>query len=239
VVEQKHSIGLFFAFIYTLVRIIVRRLAKLNSPFFQASPKIMTLIRLVQRASILAGMTFAGLPFQSNPARAEITEFCIIASNGKTLCGKPRGIERMCITTDGSNTVCGKFKSAKEGQEQEQQAKQPIQGNGSRIVVNNVAFLSKSCSRSDTTVKCSLSMRNKGTEVDFWMSASYAAITDSSGKTYKASNLEVGGQSGSAICSIKLTPEVDYEAVLTFDGIPGGVTKAQLLSFPFAGKTVA
>jgi hypothetical protein len=58
-------------------------------------------------------------------------------------------------------------------------------------------------------------------------------------KTYKASNLEVGGQSGSAICSIKVTPEVDYEAVLTFDGIPGGVTKAQLLSFPFAGKTVA
>ncbi|WP_295615336.1 hypothetical protein, partial [Chamaesiphon sp. GL140_3_metabinner_50] len=61
----------------------------------------MTLIRLIQKASIVAGMTFASLSFHSNPVQAEITEFCIIASNGKTVCGKPRGIERMCITTNG------------------------------------------------------------------------------------------------------------------------------------------
>jgi hypothetical protein len=216
----------------------VRRLEKLNIPFFQASPKIMTLIRLVQRASILAGMTFASLSFYSNLAHADTPQFCVIASNGKTECGTLQVVERACIITDSNNTVCGKFKSAKEGQEQEQQAKQPIQGNAPRTVVNNVAFSSKGCSRSDTTVKCSFSMRNKGAETTFCLSASSATITDFSGRTYKASNIEAGGQNGSSSCSLKVTPEVDYEAVLTFDNIQGGVRKAQLLSFPFKGKTV-
>ena len=196
----------------------------------------MTLLRLIQRASILAGMTFASLSIYSNPAQAE-PEFCIVASNGKTVCGKTRGIERMCITTNGSNTICGKFKSAKEGQEQGQEARQPIQGNGSRTVVNNVTFSSKGCSRSDTTVKCSFSIRNKGAERDFYLATNTATITDSSGKTYKASNIEMGGQS-TYLASMKVTPEIEYEAVLTFDNIQEGVRAAQVLSFPFESKTV-
>jgi hypothetical protein len=200
----------------------------------------MTLIRLIQRANILAGMTFASLSVYSTPAHADTPQFCVIANNGKTECGTLQVVERACIINDSNNTVRGKFNSAREGQGQGQESPRPVQGNAPRTVVNNVAFSSKGCSRSDTNVKCSFSMRNKGAETDFCMSASSAAITDSSGKTYKASNIEIGGQSSSAICGgVKVTPEVDYEAVLTFDNIPGGVRKAQFLSFPFAGKTVA
>ena len=78
----------------------------------------MTLLRLVQRASILAGMTFASLSVHSNPAHAQL-QACIITSNDKTVCGQSREIERLCITTDGSNRICGKFKSVKEEQPQE------------------------------------------------------------------------------------------------------------------------
>ena len=82
-------------------------------------------------------------------------------------------------------------------------------------------------------------MINKGSERDFCISASDATITDLSGKTYRASNIEVGGQSSSLLCgNVKITPDVEYEAVLTFDNIQQGVRKAQALSFPFQGKTV-
>ena len=196
----------------------------------------MTLLRLVQRASILAGMTFASLSIHSNPAHAE-PEFCIVASNGKTPCGKTKGIERMCITTNGSNTICGKFKSAKEGQEQGQEARQPIQGNSPRTVVDNIAFSLKGCSRSDTTVKCSLLVKNKGAEKNITIVGYQATITDSSGKTYKGISVEIGGRID-RYNTVKVAPEIDYEAIITFENIPEGVRKVQVLSMPFESKTV-
>jgi hypothetical protein len=208
---------------------------------FQASSKIMSLIRFVQRASILAGITFASFSVYGTSATADTPQFCVIAGNGKTACGTLKAVERACVTTESNSVVCGKFKSAKGGQEQEQrqETRQPVSGNSPRTVVNNVAFSSKGCSRSDTTVKCSFSMVNKGKEIDLCMGSSDAAITDSSGKTYKGSNIEAVGKSSSTICGgAKITPDIDYEAILTFDNIPAGVSKAQVLSFPFQGKTV-
>jgi hypothetical protein len=35
-----------------------------------------------------------------------------------------------------------------------------------------------------------------------------------------------------------VTPEIDYEASITFENTPLGVKKAQVLSFPFQSKTV-
>lgn len=84
----------------------------------------MNLIRFVQRASILAGITFAGIAFQDNSANAQAEKFCVVASNGKTACGTLKAVERACVATDAGSTVCGKFKSAQEGQGQE--AKQPV-----------------------------------------------------------------------------------------------------------------
>jgi hypothetical protein len=41
----------------------------------------MTLIRFVQRASILAGITFVGIAFLGNSATAQTEQVCVIASN--------------------------------------------------------------------------------------------------------------------------------------------------------------
>jgi hypothetical protein len=199
----------------------------------------MTLIRLIQRASILAGMTFAGLSVYGTPAHADTQQFCVIASNGKTVCGTLQLVERACIITENNNTVCGKFKSAKGGQAQEPRqeiSKNPTPANSSRTAIANVTFSSKGCSRSDTNVKCSFSIRNKGAERNFGLYASTATITDSSGKTYMGSSVEMGGQTNTSL-GMTIAPEIDYEVTLTFENVPGGVTKVQVLSFPF-DKTV-
>jgi|GEM_PF-5422595 len=41
----------------------------------------MTLLRLIQRASILAGMTLAGLSIYSNPAHADDAQFCAVTNS--------------------------------------------------------------------------------------------------------------------------------------------------------------
>jgi hypothetical protein len=235
VTEQKNLFGVVCTFFYTLVRIIVRRLAKLNVLSFQASPKIMTLIRFVQRASILAGITFAGIAFHGGSATAQSEKFCVVASNGKTACGTLKAVERACVSTD-NGVVCGKFKSV--AAEQGQESVKIEQGNTSRTVVDGITFSSKGCTRSDTTIKCGFSMRNKSDEKYFSLTYNNAKMTDSSGKTYIASTIEMLGQKGATSIGGKLASEIDYEGTMTFDNVPEGVKKAQLLSFPFAGKTV-
>ena len=80
-------------------------------------------------------------------------------------------------------------------------------------------------------------MRNKGQERNWIEYAREFKIVDLSGKVYAAASIEMGGKTG-GINEIKLVPETDYEVVLTFDNVQGGVKKAQVLSFPFQRKTV-
>jgi hypothetical protein len=200
----------------------------------------MTLIGFVQRASILAGITFTSFSVYSSPAHSEPVA-CVIASNGKTVCGKTRAIERICVTTDGVDNICGKFKSFKSGKEeqergQEQEAPRPIQGNAPRAVVNNISVSVRGCNKSDTTIKCSLSIRNKGADRAVLFYVTDSKITDSSGKTYNGSSIEVGGKKNSNILYPLLTSEIDYEAMITFENVPEGVRKAQVLSLSIDGK---
>jgi hypothetical protein len=193
----------------------------------------MTLIGFVQRASILAGITFTSFSVYSSPAHSEPVA-CVIASNGKTVCGKTRAIERICVTTDGVDNICGKFKSFKSGKEeqergQEQEAPRPIQGNAPRAVVDNISVSVRGCNKSDTTIKCSLSIRNKGAEKNIYISGVDSIITDSSGKTHKGFRIEAGGQQGRSV-SFTAASEIDYEALITFENVPEGVRKAQVLS---------
>jgi hypothetical protein len=194
----------------------------------------MTLIRFVQRASILAGITFAGVVSHGSSTTAQAEKFCVVASNGKTACGTLKAIERACVTTD-NGVVCGKFKSV--AAEQGQEAAQPVSGNGPREVVNNITFSLKGCNRSDTTIKCVFSIINKGSAKYITISGSEASITDFSGKMYKGSSAEIGGNN-SGKNTMQVTPEIDYEASITFENTPVGVKKAQVLSFPFQSKTV-
>jgi hypothetical protein len=189
----------------------------------------MTLLRLVQRASLLAGMTFATLSVHSTPAHAE-TEFCVVASNGKTACGTIKTVERGCITTSAGSNVCGKFKSAREGQAQ--QAKQPIQGTVARKEVDNIVFELKGCRKSDSSVKCELNIANKGTErtLDFGVSSS--TLVDFSGKSYSGKVGDLGAQSlVNPMASI--ASGVEYSASITFENMPEQLVKAQLLNLNF------
>jgi hypothetical protein len=191
--------------------------------------QVMTLIRLIQRASILAGMTFAGLSVHSNPAQSDTPQFCVIASNGKTVCGILQVVERACIITDTNNTVCGKFKSVKPGQEQGQEASRPAQSTIARKEVDNFVFALKGCRRSESSVKCEFVITNKGAERSLLFNTNAASnIVDSSGKLYKGSTADIGGESGSYVAR-KITPGINYSASITFENIPEQLVKAELL----------
>ncbi len=187
----------------------------------------MTLIHLVQRASILAGMTFASLSLHSTSVRADSPQICVITNNKKTVCGTLKTAERACITTDGSNSICGKFKSAKKGQEQE--TKQPIQNTSARKEVKNFVFTLKGCKKSGTNVKCELTIKNNGGEnfIGFW--ADMSTFVDTAGKSHNGSTVDIGGAS-SSYQAIKMAPDIDYSASITFENVPERVVKAQLLN---------
>ena len=187
----------------------------------------MTLIRFVQRASILAGMALASLPVHGNPAQADDVLACVIASNGKTMCGTLKAVERACITTEAGSTVCGKFKSAKkEGQEE---ARNPAPPAGYRKEVDNFVYTLEGCQRVDTSVRCQIKMVNKGKErlVNWWAASS--VLVDSTGKSHLGSQVSLGGGS-TTMAQAKLAQNTDVSLGITFDNIPGQIVKAQILN---------
>jgi hypothetical protein len=206
---------------------MVRRLAKLNILSFQASPKIMSLIRFVQRASILAGITFAGIAFHGGSATAQTEKFCVVASNGKTACGTIQAIERACVTTEGSKVVCGKFKAVEQGQE----ASQPEQTTGYRKESDGINYLLRNCKRSNSDVKCNLVLTTKKENTAFFLQTGKgnSSIVDSTGKTYPSSTLEYNGSNRVGIRE-KMSVGVDYVFDINFENIPAQVTKAALVN---------
>jgi hypothetical protein len=192
----------------------------------------MTLIRLIQRASILAGMTFASIPFHSNSALADTPQICVIASNGKTECGTLKAVERACVTTDAGSTVCGKFKSAREGQEQE--ASSSAQATVARKEIDNSVFTLKGCRQSETTVKCDFVITNKVAEKRIYFYVGNSTLVDSVGKSHAGTVGDLGGIS-SRFPDASITPNVDYSASITFENMPVKLVKSQILNLNFGG----
>ena len=191
----------------------------------------MTLLRLIQRASILAGMTFASLAVYSNPAHADKPQTCVIASNGKTECGTLTAVERACITPDGKNIICGKFKSATDGQAQRQEeARTPPPSSGARKELGGVTYVLRSCRRSSSDIKCNFVITaKKENMIDISTGKGKSSIVDSAGRTYPSSSLEYNGDNKQSIYQT-MSPGVDYVVDINFENIPGQVTKASLLS---------
>jgi hypothetical protein len=188
----------------------------------------MTLLRLVQRVSILAGITSISLSIPYSPAKAEISEVCIIASNGKTVCGKMRLIERMCVTTDGRNNICGKFKSAKEEQERGQEQSEvrtPAPSSGYRKEVDNFEITLESCKRVNTDINCQLAIKNKSRERPLSFYGRSSTLVEFTSQSYRGTN--------SLHRSTIASGDIWYTSV-TFENIPDKVVKAQLLSLSFA-----
>jgi hypothetical protein len=167
------------------------------------------------------------LPVSSNPVQAE-PQFCIVANNSKTVCGPLKAIERACMTTDGSNSICGKFKSVKQEQAEGQETSKPSQSTVARKEADNFIYTLKGCRKSDTTVKCELSMVNKGKERSqriYTAGLGGTTSIDTTGKSNVCSTSDIGGQE-----QIIMTPGIDYSASITFNNVPEQILKAQLLN---------
>jgi hypothetical protein len=195
----------------------------------------MTLIRLIQRASILAGMTFTSLPFYSNPASAQL-QACIITNNGKTVCGQSREIERMCVSTDGSNKICGKFKSVKEEQAATE-AKNPTPIAGYRKEIDNFVYTLEICQRVSTNIRCQVKMTNKGKERSMYSEAPKSSLVDSSGKSHPGSKVDIGG-SPSYNAGFTIAPGADAYFSIAFEDVSGSIVKAQLLNLNMEDRSI-
>ena len=191
----------------------------------------MTLIRFVQRAGILAGITFAGLSVYSTPASAQ-PQACIITNNGKTVCGKSREIERMCVTTDGSNKICGKFKSVKEDQPQEISSK-PAQVSGYRQEVDNFVLTLESCRHVDKAVLCQIKIFNKGKKRNVSIVSRMSTLVDLAGKSYPNYGTDFGRGPGSENAEIDSNTDIIVGITFGNNDISEQVVKAQLLNFVF------
>ncbi len=192
----------------------------------------MTLIRLIQRASILAGMTLASLSVSSHPVRAEDALACVIASNGKTVCGTLKVVERACVKTATGSTICGKFKSARE--ERQEEAKTPVPNSGYRKEVDNFVYTLEGCQRVDTSVRCQIKMVNKGKERPVGMYAFQSALVDSNGKSHPGSEADLGGGLSNS-ASATMSSGNDVSIAITFKNVPEQIGKAQLLNVAFSG----
>ena len=215
----KKAFGILFAFIYALVRIIVRRLAKLNILSFQASPKIMTLIRFVQRASILAGITFTGIAFHGGSATAQTEKFCVVASNGKTVCGTLKAVERACVITD-NGVVCGKFNPvASEQAQKQEEAGTPKAIAGYRKEIDNFVLTLEGCKRVAENVRCQLNILNKGKERKVGLNADNSSLVDSTGKSHQGISGDFGGGASGYSESI-MAPNNEVVFSIVFSKIP-------------------
>jgi hypothetical protein len=172
----------------------------------------MTLIRFIQRASLLSSLVVTSLIIHGSPARSD---------------------QRVCIITDDGTTMCGKPTSSKK------EAKNPKQQNsGYRKEAKNIVYLLKGCRKSDTSMKCEFVITNKAAERDFTLNDSYSSIIDSNGKSYLTSNVDLGGKSDNYYRSISIASGIDYAAVLTFENIPDQVTKIPLLNIFADGQKI-
>jgi hypothetical protein len=197
----------------------------------------MTLIRFIQAASILAGMTVAGFSIQNNPVHADTPtpQFCVIASNGKTACGTLKEVERACVTTDDNKTVCGKYKSVR-GEQAQQEARTPAPIAGFRKEVDKFVVTLESCKRVDESVRCQLSILNKGKERKVSLYSYGSSLVDPIGKSHSASGDYVDFGSGSSSSpTATIAPNSDLVISIVFPKIPDSAVKVQLLNLAFSG----
>ncbi|WP_309742966.1 hypothetical protein [Chamaesiphon sp. OTE_20_metabat_361] len=198
----------------------------------------MTLLRLIQRASILAGMTFASLPFYGNIAHADTPtpQFCVIASNGKTVCGTLKEVERACVTTDDNKTVCGKYKSVR-GEQAQQETRNLTPIASFRKEVDNFVYTLEGCQRVDTNVRCQIKIVNKGKERSINSLSERSSLVDFTGKSHIGSKVDLGGSPEFSVFST-IASGADAYLGITFNDVSGSIVKAQLLNVKIGNRPI-
>jgi hypothetical protein len=207
----------------------------------------MTLIRLIQRASLLAGLTFVSLPFISKPVHADTPEFCVTTS-GKTTCGTIKTIETGCVISGSGVTACGKFKFAKKAQVQVQEREQeedrtPAQNSGYRKESGGVTYLLRNCKIADPAIhgpgmKCNfvLTVKRDNQIGQIFAGAGNSSITDFAGNTYASNGVDYSG-AWIGEYSTKMSAGIDYVVDLYFP-IKQEITKLSLLNVVTANRKI-
>jgi hypothetical protein len=130
--------------------------------------------------------------------------------------------------------VCGKFKSAREGQGQEE-SRNPTPIAGYRKEVDNFVLTLESCKRVDENVRCQVNILNKGKKRVVGLTAPSSSLVDLAGKSHPGYRADLGKGSG-AYTNATIESKNDFAISITFENIPGQVVKAQLLNLAFDGE---
>jgi hypothetical protein len=104
-----------------------------------------------------------------------------------------------------------------------------------RKEVKNYVFVLKGCRRLDTTIKCDLIVTNRKAERNLSIYATLSYMVDSSGISYQASTVSIGGRTASSLQPL-VAPGIDYTADITFENIPEGITRVPLLKLFLDGE---
>lgn len=129
--------------------------------------------------------------------------------------------QQTCVVTNDGATVCGRLTK--------QQPKKSNSTSQQRKEVGQFTYLLKGCKRSDTTIKCSYSVTNKKQQENMGFDTRYSSIIDSQGKSYLASNIEVGGKNFSSLGGyVMISPGIDYNVEITFENIPEQITQVPI-----------
>jgi hypothetical protein len=165
----------------------------------------MNLVRNIQQASLLAGIISASLLICNNPARAD---------------------QKACVITDAGVTVCGRLTSLKPPAN-----RPPVAGN--QVQVDKFTFSLKGCRRDEKVVKCTLEIANGGKEEkEVRSNATSSYIIDSSGTSYRADTIDMGGKISSwDNMGITIVPGIDSFVSINILNVPVELTQARVLEF--------
>jgi hypothetical protein len=166
----------------------------------------MNLVRNIQQASLLAGIISASLLVCNNPARAD---------------------QKACVITDAGATVCGRLTSIKPPAN-----RPPVSSN--QVQIDKITVSLKGCKRDDKNIKCTFEIANRGKEEKQLVSSTAGSyIVDSTGTSYQADTLDMGGSISASYANAYATivPDIDSFASINILNVPTEITQAKVLEF--------
>jgi hypothetical protein len=168
----------------------------------------MNLVRNIQQASLLAGIISASLFICNNPARAD---------------------QKACVVTDAGMTVCGRLTSLKPPTSN----RPPVSNN--QVQIDKMIFSLKGCRRDEKVVKCTFEITNKGKEEKVLGSDTRGSyIVDSTGTSYRANTLDLGGtlfSESNLGTNATIVPGIESLASINIMNVPTEITQAKVLEF--------
>jgi hypothetical protein len=134
--------------------------------------------------------------------------------------------QQSCIITNDGTTACGKPTKVKTPQ-------MPVIKKPKVLDKDySIVFVLNDCKRFDSSVKCNLSMKNSGQEVQFSVKHEASKIVDSVGKSYsgyEARYAGVNSAEGMWSGEIRLFPGIDYPIDIKFNNVPEETNKIPIL----------